>query len=106
MNGCSRLKLSFKDLAVKPLSISSDAIAVDGDGFLTPMLSVPIVNIDNKFVNSVVTSCLSPIIESISVLLYKFDAVTFPVKYPVEEHTKGVYLLIPVYYLDPLVHCC
>ena len=92
MNGCSLLWQSFKDLAIKPLSISSDAIAVDGDGILTPMLSVPIVNIDNKFVNSVVTSCLSPIIESISVLLYNFDAVTFPVKYPVEEHTNGLFI--------------
>ena len=52
----------------------------------------PTSNILNKFVSSVVMSCLSPISVSISVVLYKFDAATFPVKYPVEEHTNGLFI--------------
>ena len=80
--------MSTRDLTIKPLSTSSDAVVVDGDGFRIPIVSVPTVSIDNKFVNYVVMPVLA-ISVSTSVLLYKFDAVTSPVKYPDEEHTNG-----------------
>ena len=85
--------MSTSDLTIKPLSISSDAIDVEGDGLLIPIVSVPTVSIDDKCVNYVVMPVLA-ISVSPSVLLYRFDAVTSPVTYPV------VYLLILVYCLN------
>ena len=51
--------MSASDLTIKPLSTSSDAIVVDGGGFLIPIVSVPTVSIDNEFVNYVVTPVLA-----------------------------------------------